>query len=131
MQKKPSGDMHQGVGASVPGKLCDRCLDAIARHLWSPADEPCPDESRSALDAVASWAYSAFGVAAEVRIQDGSIGVAAREKVAILTDQMSPGHPNGSAVSDRLRVEAGPALSECQGVDFPDCNVPKARSPCR
>ena len=114
--------------ASVLGELYDRTLDAIARHLGiTNLMILVPDETRSALDTVATWGYPASGVGAEVRIGDGVIGVAAREKVAIRIDHMSTDYLYGSAVRDRLRAEAGPSAPESQGVAFPGLQRPESQ----
>jgi adenylate cyclase len=114
--------------ATVLGELYDRTLDAIARHLGiTNLMILVPDETRGALDAVATWGYAASGIGAEVRIGDGVIGVAAREKVAIRIDHMSTEYLYGSAVRDRLRAEAGPGAAESRGVAFPGLSRPESQ----
>lgn len=114
--------------ASVLGELYDRTLDAIARHLGiTNLMILVPDESRGALDAVASWGYPASGIGAEVRIGDGVIGVAARERVAIRIDHMSSDYIYGSAVRDRLRAEAGPGAPDGRAVAFPGLARPESQ----
>jgi hypothetical protein len=112
----------------VLGELYDRALDAIARHLGiTNLIILVPDEARGALDAVATWGYSASGIGSEVRIGDGVIGVAAREKVTIRIDHMSTEYLYGSAVRDRLRAEAGPGVPESQGIAFPGLPHPESQ----
>lgn len=124
-QRRVLADMAR---ASVLGDLYDRTLDAIARHLGiTNLMILVPDESRGALDAVATWGYAASGIGAEVRIGEGVIGVAAREKVAIRIDHMSTEYLYGSAVRDRLRAEAGAAAAESQGVAFPGLSRPESQ----
>lgn len=124
-QRRVLADMAR---ASVLGDLYDRTLDAIARHLGiTNLMILVPDESRGALDAVATWGYAASGIGAEVRIGEGVIGVAAREKVAIRIDHMSTEYLYGSAVRDRLRAESGAAAAESQGVAFPGLSRPESQ----
>lgn len=114
--------------ATVLGELYDRTLDAIARHLGiTNLMILVPDETRGALDAVASWGYAASGIGAEVRIGDGVIGVAAHEKVAIRIDHMSSEYLYGSAVRDRLLAGAGPGRAESPGVAFPGLPRPESQ----
>jgi adenylate cyclase len=114
-------------GASL-GDLYDLTLDAIARHLGiTNLMILVPDESRGALDAVATWGYSASGIGAEVRIGDGVIGVAAREKVAIRIDHMSSAYLYSSAVRDRARAEAGAGAQEGRLVPFPGLPKPESQ----
>lgn len=114
--------------ATVLGELYDRTLDAIARHLGiTNLMILVPDETRGALDAVASWGYAATGIGAEVRIGDGVIGVAARERVPIRIDHMSSEYLYGSAVRDRLRAQAGPDMVENRGVAFPGLPRPESQ----
>jgi adenylate cyclase len=86
-----------------------------------------PDESRGALDAVATWGYPASGIGAEVQIGDGVIGVAARERVAIRIDHMSSAYLYTSAVRDRVRAEAGPGAPESRSVPFPGLSRPESQ----
>jgi hypothetical protein len=119
------GDMSV---ASSLGELYDMTLDAIARHLGiTNLMILVPDETRGALDAVASWGYSVSGIGAEVRIGDGVIGVAAREKVAIRIDHMSSAYLYTSTVRDRLRAEAGPGAPESRVVPFPGLPRPESQ----
>jgi adenylate cyclase len=119
------GDM---ASASALGDLFDRTLDSIARHLGiTNLMILVPDETRGALDAVATWGYSASGIGAEVRIGDGVIGVAARERVAIRIDHMSSAYLYGSAVRDRVRAEAGPSAPESRSVPFPGLSRPESQ----
>jgi adenylate cyclase len=114
--------------ASTLGELYDRTLDAIARHLAiTNLMILVPDETRGALDAVATWGYPAAGIGAEVRIGDGVIGVAAREKVAIRIDHMSTEYLYSSVVRDRLRAEAGQSAVQGQGVSFPGLTRPESQ----
>jgi adenylate cyclase len=114
--------------ATVLGDLYDRTLDAIARHLGiTNLMIFLPDETRGALDAVATWGYPASGIGSEVRIGDGVIGVAAREKVAIRIDHMSTEYLYTSAVRDRLRAEAGPGVRESRGIAFPGLSRPESQ----
>lgn len=70
------GDMAR---AATLGELYDRTLDAIARHMEiTNLMILVPDDTRSALDAVATWGYPASRIGSEVRLGDGVIGVAAR-----------------------------------------------------
>lgn len=110
------------------GELFDLTLDAIARHLGiTNLMILVPDESRGALDAVATWGYSASGIGAEVPIGDGVIGVAAREKVAIRIDHMSSAYLYGSAVRDKVLAEAGPGALESRLVPFPGLSRPESQ----
>jgi adenylate cyclase len=114
--------------ATVLGELYDRTLDAIARHLGiTNLIILVPDEVRGALDSVATWGYSASGIGSEVRIGDGVIGVAAREKVTIRIDHMSTEYLYGSAIRDRLRAEAGTGVPGSQGVAFPGLPRPESQ----
>jgi adenylate cyclase len=114
--------------ATALGELYDKTLDAIARHLGiTNLMILVLDESRAALDAVATWGYAASGIGAEVRIGDGVIGVAAREKVAIRIDHMSTEYLYGSAVRDRVRAEAGSGAPESPGVAFPGLPRPESQ----
>lgn len=114
--------------ASALGELYDRTLDAIARHLGiTNLMILVPDDTRLALDAVATWGYPASGIGAEVRLGDGVIGVAAREKVAIRIDHMSTDYLYGSAVRDRLLADAGAGASEVRGVAFPGLARPESQ----
>ncbi|MDP3265055.1 MAG: GAF domain-containing protein [Tabrizicola sp.] len=117
--------------ATVLGELYDRTLDAIARHLGvTNLMILVPDETRGALDAVATWGYAVSGIGSEVRLGDGVIGVAARERVAIRIDHMSTDYLYGSAVRDRLRAEATPDSVEAfggQGVAFPGLPRPESQ----
>lgn len=118
-------DMARGT---TLGELYDLTLDAIARHLGiTNLMILVPDEGRGALDAVATWGYSASGIGAEVRIGDGVIGVAAREKVAIRIDHMSSAYLYGSTVRDRARAEAGPGAVESRLVPFPGLPRPESQ----
>lgn len=119
------GDMAR---ASTLGDLYDLTLDAIARHLGiTNLMILVPDEPRGALDAVATWGYSASGIGAEVRIGDGVIGVAARERVAIRIDHMSSAYLYGSVVRDRVRAEAGSDMPESRTVPFPGLARPESQ----
>lgn len=110
------------------GELYDRTLDAIARHLGiTNLMILVPDDTRLALDAVATWGYPASGIGAEVRLGDGVIGVAAREKVAIRIDHMSTDYLYGSAVRDRLLADAGAGASGARGVAFPGLARPESQ----
>lgn len=114
-------------GATL-GELYDLTLDAIARHMGiTNLMILVPDEVRGALDAVATWGYSAPGIGAEVRIGDGVIGVSAREKVAIRIDHMSSAYLYGSAVRDRVRADAGPDALESRLVPFPGLARPESQ----
>lgn len=114
--------------ATTLGELFDLTLDAIARHLGiTNLMILVPDEFRGALDAVATWGYPESGIGAEVRIGDGVIGVAAREKVAIRIDHMSSAYLYGSAVRDRVRAEAGPGVPESRIVPFPGLSRPESQ----
>lgn len=114
--------------AETLGELYDRTLDAIAQHLGiTSLMILVPDESRRALDAVATWGYPASGIGSEVRLGDGVIGVAAREKVAIRIDHMSTEYLYGSAVRDRLLAEAGPNATEVPGIAFPGLARPESQ----
>jgi hypothetical protein len=110
------------------GDLYDRTLDAIARHLGiTNLMILVPDDTRCALDAVATWGYPASGIGSEVRLGDGVIGVAAREKVAIRIDHMSTEYLYGSAVRDRLLAEAGPKAHDVPGIAFPGLARPESQ----
>lgn len=110
------------------GDLYDRTLDAIARHLGiTNLMILVPDDTRHALDAVATWGYPASGIGSEVRIGDGVIGVAAREKVAIRIDHMSTEYLYGSAVRNRLLAEAGPNALGVPGIAFPGLPRPESQ----
>jgi adenylate cyclase len=114
--------------ASSLGELYDLTLDAIARHLGIPnLMILVPDEPRGALDTVATWGYSASGIGAEVRIGDGVIGVAARERVAIRIDHMSSAYLYGTVVRDRVRAEAGQGAPESPSVPFPGLSRPESQ----
>lgn len=114
--------------ATALGELYDRALDAIARHLGiTNLMILVPDETRGALDAVATWGYSASGIGSEVRIGAGVIGVAAREKVAIRIDHMSSEYLYGSAVRDRALAEAGSREMTGQGIAFPGLSRPESQ----
>lgn len=114
--------------AATLGDLYDRTLDAIARHLGiTNLMILVPDETRRALDAVATWGYPASGIGSEVRLGDGVIGVAAREKVAIRIDHMSTEYLYGSAVRDRLLAEAAPGMPEAPGIAFPGLTRPESQ----
>ncbi len=114
--------------AATLGELYDRTLDAIARHLGiTNLMILVPDDSRRALDAVATWGYPASGIGSEVRLGDGVIGVAAREKVAIRIDHMSTEYLYGSAIRDRLFAEAAPDTPEMPGVAFPGLRRPESQ----
>lgn len=114
--------------ATTLGELFDLTLDAIARHLGiTNLMILVPDESRCALDAVATWGYSASGIGAEVRIGDGVIGMAAREKVAIRIDHMSAAYLYGSAVRDKVLAEAAPGVTESRLVPFPGLSRPESQ----
>lgn len=114
--------------ATTLGELFDQTLDAIARHLGiTNLMILVPDESRGALDTVATWGYSASGIGAEVRIGDGVIGVAAREKVAIRIDHMSSAYLYGSAVRDKVLAEAGAGALESRLVPFPGLSKPESQ----
>lgn len=116
------------VRASSLGELYDLTLDAIARHLAiTNLMILVPDESRCALDAVATWGYSASGIGAEVAIGDGVIGVAARERVAIRIDHMSSAYLYGTVVRDRVRAEAGEGAPESRSVPFPGLSRPESQ----
>ncbi|WP_205914601.1 GAF domain-containing protein [Rhodobacter sp. SY28-1] len=114
--------------AGTLGELYDTALDAIARHLGiTNLMILVPDNTRGALDAVATWGYAASGIGAEVRLGDGVIGVAARERVAIRIDHMSTDYLYGTAVRDRVRAEAGPGAAESRGVAFPGLVHPESQ----
>lgn len=114
--------------AGTLGELYDTALDAIARHLGiTNLMILVPDNTRGALDAVATWGYAASGIGAEVRLGDGVIGVAARERVAIRIDHMSTDYLYGTAVRDRVRAEAGPGAPESRGVAFPGLVHPESQ----
>lgn len=114
--------------ATVLGELYDKTLDAIARHLGiTNLMILVPDETRGALDAVATWGYPASGIGSEVRLGHGVIGVAAREKVAIRIDHMSTEYLYGSAVRDRLRAAAGPGAPESKEIAFPGLSRPESQ----
>lgn len=114
--------------ATVLGELYDRTLDSIARHLGiTNLMILVPDEPRGALDAVASWGYAASGIGSEVRIGDGVIGVAARERVPIRIDHMSSEYLYGTAVRDRVRAESGPGAVDTCGVAFPGLSRPESQ----
>ncbi len=114
--------------ATALGELYDLTLDAIARHLGiTNLMILVPDETRGALDAVATWGYSASGIGAEVRFGDGVIGVAAREKVAIRIDHMSSAYLYGSAVRDQVLAEAGHKTQESRLVPFPGLSRPESQ----
>jgi adenylate cyclase len=114
--------------ATTLGELYDLTLDAIARHLGiTNLMILVPDDTRAALDAVATWGYSAAGIGAEVPLGDGVIGVAARERVAIRIDHMSSAYIYGSAVRDRMRAEAGPGAPESRIVPFPGLARPESQ----
>ncbi len=119
------GDMAR---AGTLGELYDRTLDAIARHLGiTNLMILVPDDTRRALDAVATWGYPASGIGSEVRLGDGVIGVAAREKVAIRIDHMSAEYLYGSAVRDRLLSQAGPGSPDLAGIAFPGLARPESQ----
>ena len=119
------GDMAR---ARALGELYDQTLDAIARHLGiTNLMILVPDETRGALDAVASWGYATSGIGSEVRLGDGVIGVSAHEKVAIRIDHMSNDYLYGSAVRDRLRAEAGPDAPQTAGIAFPGLPRPESQ----
>lgn len=110
------------------GEVYDRTLDAIARHLGiTNLMILIPDDSRRALDAVATWGYPESGIGSEVRLGDGVIGVAAREKVVIRIDHMSTEYLYGSAIRDRLLAEAAPDRPEIPGVAFPGLARPESQ----
>ncbi len=114
--------------AGTLGDLYDRTLDSIARHLGiTNLMILVPDNTRSALDAVATWGYPASGIGSEVRLGDGVIGVAAREKVAIRIDHMSTEYLYGSAVRDRLLADAGPGAPDVPGIAFPGLPRPESQ----
>ncbi len=114
--------------AGTLGDLFDRTLDSIARHLGiTNLMILVPDDTRSALVAVATWGYPASGIGSEVRLGDGVIGVAAREKVAIRIDHMSTEYLYGSAVRDRLLADAGPDAPEAPGIAFPGLTRPESQ----
>lgn len=114
--------------ATVLGELYEKTLDAIARHLGiTNLMILVPDETRGALDAVATWGYPASGIGSEVRIGHGVIGVAAREKAAIRIDHMSTEYLYGSAVRERLRAEAGPGAPESKEIAFPGLSRPESQ----
>jgi hypothetical protein len=114
--------------AGTLGDLYDRTLDAIARHLGiTNLMILVPDDTRRTLDAVATWGYPATGIGSEVRLGDGVIGVAAREKVAIRIDHMSTEYLYGSAIRDRLLAEAAPDTPGVPGVAFPGLTRPESQ----
>lgn len=114
--------------AGTLGELYDTALDAIARHLGiTNLMILVPDNTRGALDAVATWGYAAAGIGAEVRLGDGVVGVAARERVAIRIDHMSTDYLYGTAVRDRVRAEAGPGAPESRAVAFPGLVRPESQ----
>ncbi len=114
--------------ATTLGELYDLSLDAIARHLGiTNLMILVPDDTRAAIDAVATWGYSASGIGAEVPIGDGVIGVAARERVAIRIDHMSSAYTYGSAVRDRIRAASGPGAPESRTVPFPGLPRPESQ----
>lgn len=114
--------------AATLGDLYDRTLDSIARHLGiTNLMILVPDDSRHALDAVATWGYPASGIGSEVRLGDGVIGVAAREKVAIRIDHMSTEYLYGSAVRDRHRADAGPDAPTGPVIAFPGLARPESQ----
>lgn len=115
-----------GQAASL-GELYDLALDAIARHLGiTNLMIFVPDHSRAALDAVATWGYPSAGIGAEVRIGQGVIGVAARERVSIRIDHMSSEYLYGRAVRDRAQAEVG-AGAAAPGVAFPGLPRPESQ----
>ena len=115
------------AGSATLGELYDQTLDSIARHLGiTNLMIFVPDLSRGALDTVATWGYPASGIGAEVRIGDGVIGVAARERVAIRIDHMSSAYLYGSAVRDRVLAEAG-ETPEGRSVPFPGLARPESQ----
>ncbi len=119
------GDMARAL---TLGDLYDRTLDAIARHLGvTNLMILVPDDTRRALDAVATWGYPASGIGSEVRLGDGVIGVAAREKVAIRIDHMSTEYLYGSAIRDRLLAEAAPRMPDAPGIAFPGLARPESQ----
>jgi GAF domain-containing protein len=114
--------------ADTLGDLYDRTLDAIARHLGiTNLMILVPDDTRRTLDAVATWGYPATGIGSEVRLGDGVIGVAAREKVSIRIDHMSTEYLYGSAIRDRLLAEAAPDAPDAPGVAFPGLARPESQ----
>jgi adenylate cyclase len=114
--------------AGTLGDLYDRTLDSIARHLGiTNLMIFVPDDTRHALDAVATWGYPASGIGSEVRFGDGVIGVAARERVAIRIDHMSSEYLYGSAVRDRLLADAGEDAPEVPGIAFPGLTRPESQ----
>jgi adenylate cyclase len=114
--------------ATTLGELYDRSLDAIARHLGiTNLMILVPDDSRAALDAVATWGYPAAGIGAEVPMGDGVIGVAARERVAIRIDHMSSAYIYGTAVRNRMQAEAGTGTPESRTVPFPGLPRPESQ----
>ncbi len=116
------------VRADTLGDLYDRTLDAIARHLGiTNLMILVPDDTRHALDAVATWGYPASGIGSEVRLGDGVIGVAAREKVPIRIDHMSSDYLYSRAVRDQLLAEAGPNAAEVPGIAFPGLARPESQ----
>jgi adenylate cyclase len=119
------GDMAR---AGTLGELYDRTLDAIARHLGvTNLMILVPDGTRHALDAVATWGYPASGIGSEVRLGDGVIGVAAREKVAIRIDHMSNEYLYGSAIRDRLSAGSPPDQPAVAGIAFPGLARPESQ----
>ncbi|MBC2836685.1 GAF domain-containing protein [Paragemmobacter straminiformis] len=119
------GEMARAV---TLGDLYDRTLDAIARHLGiTNLMIFVPDETRLALDAVATWGYTASGIGSEVRLGDGVIGVAAREKVAIRIDHMSSDYLYGTAVRNGLLADAGRDRADEPGVAFPGLARPESQ----
>lgn len=114
--------------AGTLGDLYDSTLDSIARHLGiTNLMIFVPDDTRHALDAVATWGYPASGIGSEVRFGDGVIGVAARERVAIRIDHMSSEYLYGSAVRDRLLADAGEDAPEVPGIAFPGLTRPESQ----
>ncbi len=120
--------LGESARATSLGELYDKTLDAIARHLGiTNLMILVPDEPRGALDAVATWGYPSSGIGSEVRLGDGVIGVAARERVAIRIDHMSTDYLYGSAVRDRLLVEAGQVATGNRGIAFPGLQRPESQ----
>lgn len=116
------------ASATALGELYDKSLDAIARHLGiTNLMILVPDEPRGALDAVATWGYQSSGIGSEVRLGDGVIGVAARERVAIRIDHMSTEYLYGSAIRDNLRAETGGQASDNRGIAFPGLPRPESQ----
>lgn len=116
------GDMAQ---ARTLEDLYERTLDAIARHLGIVnLMILLPDEARQVLTAVATWGYSASGIGAEVRMGDGVIGVAAREKVAIRTDHVTSDYLYGSAVRGQRLAGQAPGA---EAIAFPGLARPESQ----